>query len=158
MSRFSLRYLIAIVTVCACTKAPKLTPEEKLIANAMEGVWSVRLSRADIPTNIDGEIALLPNSSISSRYAHVSAVTNFGSYNIDFSKLGFDSPERGRPTTALAGPYGNDSITILLSPNRDDISLRLSGRRSSESIEGNWVASFSRAGAISGRFVMAKIQ
>ena len=124
----------------------------------MEGVWSVTLSRSDIPTNIDGRIALLTNSSISSRYAHVSAVTNYGTYNIDFSKLGFDSPELGKPTTALAGPYGRDSITILLSPNHDDLSLRLSGRRSSRSIDGNWVASFSRAGAISGRFVMSKVQ
>src|SRR4051812_20797036 len=91
----------------ACAKAPiSLTPQESSVASTLTGVWSVHLSLSttafgpqilDGRSTTDGQIALLCNTSIRTRDASVGTVTNYGSYNIDFSGLGFDSPENGKP-------------------------------------------------------------
>ena len=150
----------------ACANGPiALTPAEARVANALAGVWTVSLSLSTAPfgaesiasaPNIDGQIALLQNSSISTRYAHLAHVTNYGSYKIDFSPFGFQSPENGRPTSVLAGPFNSDSITILLSPNQNDVEIRMTGRLSGDSVEGIWSVAFPRAGVGGGRFAMHK--
>src|SRR5678815_5008130 len=89
-----------------CANGPiAFSADEARLANTLAGVWTIRLSLSTAPfgaraiekkSDIDGQIALLRNSSIARRYAHLTAVTNYGSYNIDFSPFGFDSPETGR--------------------------------------------------------------
>src|SRR5678815_4748172 len=151
-----------------CANGPiAFSADEARLANTLAGVWTIRLSLSTAPfgaraiekkSDIDGQIALLRNSSIARRYAHLTAVTNYGSYNIDFSPFGFDSPETGKPTSVLAGPFNTDSITILLSPNRDDMEIRMTGKLAADSVEGTWSVAFSRAGVGGGRFVMHKVR
>ena len=159
---------LLVCVVSGCANGPIVfAPAEARVASSLAGVWTIRLSLLTAPfgarvveekPDIDGQIALLRNSSIAKRYAHLTTVTNYGSYDIDFSPFGFDSPETGKPTSVLAGPFDSDSITILLSPNQSDMEIRMTGKLFGDSVEGTWSVAFSRAGVGGGRFTMHKVR
>lgn len=134
------------------------------LANELTGTWDItfHLNRppllvADTLTtkrDVSGSVAFLANRSLGNQYPGVTALTNYGTYDIDFSTFGFDTREGGRVPTVVAGSIAKDSIEIVLGPDHGGISVWMRGGVSRDSIVGRWEVSFPRAGAGGGSFLM----
>jgi hypothetical protein len=142
-----------------------MSPAEAAFAEELEGLWDVRYSISQPPvltTNarqapkIAGRIALISNESITTGYPEVTTVTNYGSYDVNFSKFGFDSPQWGKPSTVVAGRLGKDSAIVLLSPGASTVSIRMAGRVYPDSIKGKWTVSLTRISGGGGDFIMKR--
>ena len=143
-----------------------MRPSNEAVASKMIGRWSVTFRLTASPVlnrdvmrlgEIHGQFALLENTSISGAYGGLPLVTDYGTYDIDFSPFGFDSPERGRPPQVIVGPATDDSVIVMLSPLRDDLSITMRGKAHADSVDGTWTVSFPRGGVGWGTFIMMRI-
>ncbi len=159
---------LVVLASGACDRKPLvMSAANHALAQTMAGRWTVRFTLTTSPIlnsdvrhlgTIDGQIALLGNTSVSGQYGGLPVVTDYGTYDIDFSPFGFDSPERGRPPQVIVGPIANDSVIVMLSPSSDDLSITMRGKSHADSIGGTWTVSFSRGGVGWGTFVMTRVQ
>jgi len=166
MMKCSMRLLlVAAVTMSAsCANDSRPNRQESELAKEITGTWDItfHLNRApllDADTltakhDVNGSIAFLANRSLANQYPGVTALTNYGTYDIDFSTFGFDPREGRRVPTAVAGSIAKDSIEIVLGPDEGGISVWMRGGLSRDSIVGRWEVSFPRAGAGGGSFLM----
>lgn len=158
--------IAAAIAASACQRHEMvMSPSDAAFSEALEGMWDVSYSVSQPPTlttdarkapSITGRIALISNESITTGYPGVPTVTNYGSYDVDFSRFGFDSPQWGRPPTVIAGRLGNDSAVVLLSPDASPISIRMSGAVFPDSIKGKWTVSLTRISGGGGDFKMTR--
>jgi hypothetical protein len=156
---------LALISTECDHKGVTHSPDDVALANQLEGVWDVTYSliRTPVltadpirPAFITGTMALLPNESITAAYSGLPVVTDYGSYAVDFSKFGFESPQQGEPATVIAGRSDKNSLIMLLSPSQTFIAIRMMGAMKSDSIRGTWTVSFPRAGFGSGLFLMTR--
>jgi hypothetical protein len=136
---------------------------ESALARQLAGAWDVtfHLERPPLLTgdtlrvhDVSGSFTFLANRSPEHRYSGVGSVTNYGTYDIDFTGFGFDLRDTGRIPTVAVDSVARDSIEIVLSPEQEDISVRMRGGIMGDSISGKWEVSFPRAGAGGGSFFM----
>lgn len=137
---------------------------ESQMAKELTGTWDITLHLNRPPLlaadtlstkrDVIGSVAFLANRSLKNQYAGVSALTNYGTYDIDFSAFGFDPREGGRVPTVVAGLIAKDSIEIVLGPDQGGVSVWMRGLVTGDSIAGRWEVSFPRAGAGGGSFLM----
>jgi hypothetical protein len=156
----------AMATLSAsCTDGSRRNKnDESELAKELTGTWDItfHLNRPPllavdtlmVKRDIGGSVAFLANRSLENQYPGVTALTNYGTYDIDFSAFGFDPREGGRIPTVVAGSIEKDSIEIVLSPDPGGISVWMRGGIRRDSIVGKWEVSFPRAGAGGGSFVM----
>ena len=158
--------IAAVIAASACQRREiVMSPAETALAEELEGLWDVQYSVSQPPVltvdarqgrNITGRIALIPNESIATGYGTVATVTNYGSYDVDFSRFGFESPQWGKPPTVIAGRLGKDSVIVVLSPDASPTSIRMSGRVYPDSIKGKWTVSLTRNSGGVGDFTMKR--
>ena len=92
--------------------------------------------------------------------------THDGVYDIDFSRFGFETRASGDFPGAIAriseaprgkgAQTGHDSLSIVLSPGTQFMTVRMNGEIHGDTIAGVWTAATYRSGGGSGRFVMRR--
>jgi hypothetical protein len=137
---------------------------ESALAKELAGTWDITFHLERPPSlvtdtltvkrDISGSLAFLANRSLENHYPGVDALTNYGTYDIDFTAFGFDPRDGGRVPTVVVGSIAKDSIEMVLSPDQGGISVRMRGGIGGDSISGKWEVSFPRAGAGGGSFFM----
>jgi hypothetical protein len=164
-ARVSILIAMAIAVSACQRRETVMSPSDAAFAEELEGVWDVSYSVSESPVlttdarsapMIAGRIALISNESITTGYSGVRTVTNYGSYDVDFSSFGFDSPQWGKPSTVVAGRLGRDSAIVLLSPGASAPSIRMSGAVYQDSIKGKWTVSLTRISGGGGDFTMRR--
>ena len=158
--------IAGVITASACQRREMvMSPADASFAEELEGLWDVSYSVSHPPVlttdpshapKIAGRIALISNESITTGYPDVATVTNYGSYDVNFSRFGFESPQWGKPSTVVAGRLGKDSAIVLLSPGASAGSIRMSGRVYPDSIKGKWTVSLTRTSGGEGDFTMKR--
>lgn len=160
--------LLAAMTVSAsaCQRHEFImSPADAAFGVDLEGLWDITYSISQPPVlttdarrlrSINGRIALILNESITADYPEIPTVTDYGSYDVDFSTFGFASPQWGRPSTVVAGRLGKDSVMLLLSPGAGATSVRMSGALHGDSINGTWSVSLTRTSGGGGQFTMKR--
>lgn len=137
---------------------------ESALAKELAGAWDITLHLERSPLlvtdtlsgtrDISGSLVFLANRSLENHYPGVDALTNYGTYDIDFTAFGFDPRDGGRVPTVVVGSAAEDSVEIVLSPDQGGISVRMQGGISRDSISGKWEVTFPRAGTGGGSFFM----
>ncbi len=155
--------VVAFVAGCA-DDGRRQQHGESALAKELAGTWDItfHLERPPLLTtdtlsvkrDVSGSLAFLANRSLENHYSGVDALTNYGTYDIDFTPFGFDPRDGGRIPTVAVDSVAEDSIEIVLSPDQESISFRMRGGISRDSISGKWEVSFARAGAGGGSFFM----
>ncbi len=155
---------IAVASSCQKTRAP-MTADQARIANRLSGVWNMQLElvrspliafdASHAPREIRGKLELLVNSSLDRSFEGVGIPTNYGSYDLDLTRFGFDPRTAGVPPTAVAGLVSKDSVGIILSPGSDTGRMILVGRLEGETVSGRWRVTLERATG-DGRFILRR--
>jgi hypothetical protein len=137
---------------------------ESALAKELAGTWDItfHLERPPLLTtdtlsvkrDVSGSLAFLANRALENHYPGVDALTDYGTYDIDFTAFGFDLRDSGRVPTVVVGSIAEDSIEMVLSPDQGGISVRMRGGITHDSVSGKWEVSFPRAGAGGGSFFM----
>ena len=93
--------------------------------------------------------------------------THSGAYDIDFSRFGFSTRTSGSFPEVIArvSVVGNlngrpeaDSVSVVLSPGSQLLTVRMTGLMAGDSIVGGWTASGYRSSGGAGRFVMHRME
>ncbi len=129
------------------------------------GMWDVRfhLDRplvaqmgSDSATqDISGELAFLANRWMRRVYP-IGSPSDYGSFDVDFAPFGFDARSNDETPTAVAGWISDDSLEIILGDPNSDVTVRMAGRVSGDSVAGGWRVLIARTGGGGGRFVMVR--
>lgn len=83
--------------------------------------------------------------------------THFGTYDIDFNRLGFDPRHRGELPRVDARTRGRDSVDIIFEPDDPRESVQLHGAWRGDSITGEWSLEPVRAGGdAAGTFTLSR--
>jgi hypothetical protein len=137
------------------------------LAGELAGDWEARFRLDRSPrltapvssskADIVGRFAFLVNRSLGASYPGLATLSNYGTYDIDFTSFGFDPRDSGRTPTAVAGPIDTDSLEIMLSPDEEGVVMRMRGRLVGDTIRGTWSVVFPRAGAGGGTFTMTSL-
>jgi hypothetical protein len=137
---------------------------ESALAKELAGTWNITfhlerppslvMDTVSVKHDVSGSLAFLANRSLENHYPGVDTLTNYGTYDIDFTAFGFDPRDGGRIPTVVVGSIAEDSIEMVLSPDQEGISVRMRGGISGDSVSGKWDVSFPRAGAGGGSFFM----
>ena len=162
----AMRFLMLIFFTACQRPTVKLDRLDEELARSLTGSWNAHLTVATLPYlnrdaahygAIDGQLMLLGNHSMREKIAGLSAVTNYGSYQLDFAGLGLELSSLPTPPTLVAGRMMRDSIEMILDPARTDAVIRLIGARTdSATIKGYWIAEVDRVGQGSGQFVLTR--
>ena len=159
--------IVAVGIALGCDgSAADFSSSDSPAAQRLEGAWVVHLRierlRFEVvapnsagPREVTGTLALVANHWLDGR-AVPAALSHYGSYDIDFRRLGFDPRLSGQAPSVEADVRGRDSIDIVVEPNgRERVHLR--GAWASDSIVGSWVIEADRTGAdASGSFSMTR--
>ena len=150
--------------ITACGESRRYEHGESALGKELEGTWNIdfHLQRSPLlgsdtlsgKRDVNGSLIFLASQSPENHYSGVGDPTDYGTYDIDFSPFGFDPRETGKIPTTVVGWVSPDSIEIVLSPDQTDISVRMTGGVSHDTISGKWEVSFPRAGAGGGSFLM----
>lgn len=137
---------------------------ESALAKELAGTWEITfhldrppLLGADtlsLKRDVSGTFVFLANRSLEGRYPGVSNVTNYGTYDIDFTAFGFDPRDTGRIPTVAVDSVAADSIEVVLSTEEGGISVRMRGGIRRDTVTGQWQVLFPRVGAGGGSFLM----
>ena len=151
----------------ACTDRSALERQARA-ANTQRliGTWDAhfRLDRALIISSdsesmkqeVRGQLAFLANRSVDRGYPTMNSPSAYGSFDVDFTRFGFDARSDDEPPTAVAGWLSADSLEIILGDPRSDVTVRMAGRVAGDSIVGGWRVLVARTGGGGGRFVMVR--
>lgn len=136
-------------------------------ARRLDGAWTIEL-RADRlrlepvagksaqTLTVRGEIALVSNHWLGGG-GDAPRPSQYGTYDIDFSALGFDPRHGGELPRATARMVEGDSVALVLEPGDAHESVYLRGVVRADSIAGRWSLEPVRAGAdAAGRFSMSR--
>jgi hypothetical protein len=105
---------------------------------------------------IHGQLAFLANRSVDRAYPTMNSPSAYGSFDVDFSPFGFDARSDDEPPMAVAGWLSADSLEIILGDPRSDVTVRMTGRVTGDSIIGGWRVLVARTGGGGGHFVMVR--
>lgn len=136
-------------------------------ARRLDGAWTIELrvdrlgfeavnARGRGARTVRGEIALVTNHWLGGG-EDLPRPTHYGTYDIDFSVLGFDPRHGGELPRVAARARGRDSVDIVLEPNDPHESVQLHGAWRADSIVGTWSLEPVRAGGdAAGRYAMSR--
>lgn len=160
-----------ILVLCATTSIgcdpfhPALTAAEEKMGDQLAGEWTMRLTVVHspvldfgdhpVPSEVVGRISLLRNNSLDRRFTSIRIPIAYGIYDVDLTRFGLEPRERGKTPTVIAGRLKNDSIELILSPERDAGSLSLEGRIENGRITGSWWMTLRSSGG-AGTFVLER--
>jgi len=156
----------AVVVAVACGRAERNFAGDSAAAQRLEGSWVLRLRverlrleplrpNAEAAGTVSGHVVLVVNHWLDGASSG-SAVSNYGSYDIDFEKIGFDPRVPGQPPRAEAILRKSDSVDVILEPEAAE-RVHLRGAWASDSLVGRWELEADRAGGdAAGSFVMNK--
>lgn len=158
---------VLLILSAACEgPSVKLDRKDEELARSLAGAWNAHLTVTSLPYlnrsaasygAIDGQMVLLGNKSVREKFPGVRSVTNYGSYQLDFARLGLELSPVPVPPTLVAGRMVQDSIEIILDPARADAVIRLVGSRTDPAtIKGRWIADIDRVGEGRGQFVLTR--
>lgn len=164
--RSSIALVAALQVVAGCGDQRALERSaSSATARQLAGAWDIlfhldlspvlTLDAARAPREIAGRIVLLVNRSVAHSYGRMGVPTNYGSYDIDLSRYGFDPRISSVTPTVVAGSMGADSVELLLSPHGESEGMVMRGRISADTVRGVWNVS-QRASGGEGTFVMTR--
>ena len=106
--------------------------------------------------SVRGEIALVSNHWLAGG-DDLPHPTQYGTYDIDFSALGFDPRHSGELPRAAALARGRDSVELVLEPDDAHESVHLQGAWRGDTIAGRWSLEPVRVGGdAAGTFSMTR--
>lgn len=157
--------IAAMLTACndrsALERQAQSPSNQRLI-----GMWDVRfhLDRAVVlstgsestPADVSGQLAFLANRWVRHLYPMMDSPSDYGSFDVDFTPFGFDARSNDETPTASARWLTDDSLEIFLGDPSNDVTVRMHGRFSGDSIAGGWRVLVARTGGGAGRFVMVR--
>ena len=153
--------LIACGDRAALEKQAMAPENQRLI-----GIWDARFQldrplfgsadSAPIGRHVRGELAFLANRWVRRAYPALRSAALYGSYDVDFSPLGFDPRSNDETPTAVAGWRSLDSLEIIIGDPESDLSVSMDGRFAGDSIAGGWRVVIARSYGSGGRFVMVR--
>jgi len=125
-------------------------------ARRLDGAWTIELrvdrlrlepmtGAAGTNRSVRGEIALVANHWLAGG-DDLPRPTHYGTYDIDFSTLGFDPRHSGQLPRAAALMRDGDSLELVLEPDDPRESVHLQGVWRGDSIAGRWSLEPVRAG------------
>lgn len=79
-----------------------------------------------------------------------------GTFDVDFTPFGFDPRRDDATPIAVAGWLSPDSLEIILGDAQSDVTVRMHGSVTGDSITGGWRVLVSRTGGGGGSFVMVR--
>jgi len=101
-----------------------------------------------------GSITLLPNRAVDALHSENGPPTNYGTYLIDFSALGFNPS--GTLVPGVFVGVERDSAYIEFETDRPFFAMRMQGAMRTDSIRGTWYAEQSRTRVAAGTFTMSR--
>lgn len=164
--RYSGLVLVAAVLI-ACNDRSGLEREARTVdTQRLVGTWDARFylerplvvgsDSGSTKQHVQGELAFLANRSLSQRYPMMESPSANGAFDVDFTPFGFDARSDDETPVASAGWLSADSLEIMLGDPHNDITVRMRGRVTADSIAGTWRVLVSRTGGGGGRFVMVR--
>lgn len=120
-----------------------------------ETVGSALTRESGRPVEVQGLLAFVGRGT-GQAFGDLQRPTNMGSFDVNFTALGFDARSGSGAAVAAARAWGSDSITMLLGNNDVQPAVRMSGTWAHDSIVGSWWVVSSRAVASQGTFVLTK--
>jgi hypothetical protein len=148
-----MRRIVAALAVIACSRAPVRDARWQQRAEAMSGMWSVRLSFGSTPAQATGTMTLTANHAIDHAVDGIGLPTNYGAYAIDFRALGF-SPSGVQVPAVFVGACAGDSIGFVFETDRPAFSMSMRGSLHADTVTGRWSAEESRSTLARGSFIM----
>lgn len=145
-------------------------------ARRLNGSWQVSFSLdrnatltpyAQDTSRLTGSIAFAEDNHGVVSADELASPTHDGAYDIDFSRFGFSTRTSGSFPEVIArvsvvgnlhGRPGADSVSIVLSPGGQLLTVRMTGLMAGDSIVGGWTASGYRSSGGAGRFVMHRME
>jgi hypothetical protein len=133
-------------------------------ARRLTGEWDVRfigtaLKRGAVPaarpTEVRGAIALVANRRLENAPG-LDTPTNVGTFDLDFTPLGFDLRDPVRAPVALAVASGSDSVRLAMGSGRALPTVMMLGTWADDSLVGEWHADLGRVSGVRGSFVMRR--
>ena len=136
-------------------------------ARRLDGSWTIELhadrlrlepvaAKIAQALTVRGEIALVSNHWLGGG-GDSPRPSQYGTYDIDFSALGFDPRHGGELPRATARIVDGDSVALVLEPDDAHESVNLRGAARADSIVGRWSVEPVRAGAdAAGTFSMTR--
>lgn len=170
MTRRGKRSIVVAMTAAAlvagCGDGARNSAADSPAAQRIEGSWVVRLRLERLRfeqvagsdggrREVRGTIALVANHWLDDRAVNT-ALSNYGSYDLDFRRLGFDPRLAGQAPRVEAEVRGRDSVEIVFEPEGRE-RIRLRGAWASDSIVGVWALEADRTGGdAAGSFAMTR--
>jgi hypothetical protein len=108
--------------------------------------------------SVSGHIAMLPNRWLGSSYPGLGTPTNFGTYDVDFTPLGFETRAPGETPTVVAAWTSRDAVQLILTSGSPSLSVALRGRADGDSIVGTWRYTLARASGGEGSFLLRRLR
>lgn len=153
---------LAVVLGCGTDAAARAGDSEP--ARRLVGQWDARFHVNTLPlgrvtdarrADVIGAVALLPNHGLED-VPGLATPTNVGTFDVDFSALGFDVRDPSRAPAAAARAVGRDSVRLLLGPVGTRPTVVMRGAWAGDSLVGEWRVEVGRTAGASGTFVMAR--
>lgn len=152
---------IIIATMACADRTVVRRQSETAQVQRLVGVWNVHM-HLDQPLSIRRAssdelhiaLALLPNPWLLDAYPEITAPTNYGTYDGDFSAFGFDPRDPSQVPAVIATIRAHDSVQVVLAPGRAETVI-LRGIAMGDSVTGWWQASVFHFGC-GGRFTMRR--
>jgi len=169
----------SILIVVGCTESDDGNRAATLASPAarrLNGSWQVSFTldrNATVTRNVQdtsqvtGSLAFAEDNHGVVSADELASPTHDGVYDIDFSRFGFSTRTSGSFPGVIArvavvgnrvGRPGSDSVSIILSPGSQLLTVRMTGRIAGDSIVGGWTASGYRSAGGTGRFVMQRLE
>jgi hypothetical protein len=149
--------MTAAVAAIACSGSHGRGPVWERRAAALTGQWTAEFAYsypASTPA-MRGTIDLTVNRSMDDPYPRIGIPTNYGTYAIDFVRIG-GSPSGARVPALVAGVAEPDSVVVFFETSREGFSMWMKGVRAGDSIRGTWSAARTRGTIASGTFIMSR--
>lgn len=107
------------------------------------------------PTEVRGAIALVANRRLENAPG-LDTPTNVGSFDLDFTPLGFDLRDPVRAPVALAAASGSDTVRLAIGSGEALPTVMMLGTWAGDSLVGEWHADLDRVRGVRGTFVMRR--
>lgn len=144
---------VATVLALGCSAPATRDAVWERNADAMAGRWNVRFAYAT-GESATGELELTVNRAVDAEYPGMGLPTNYGSYAVDFVRLG-GSPAGKRVPAIVAGVV-RDSLRVSFETDREGFSMQMRGALGADSIRGAWSATQARGTIAAGTFLLTR--
>jgi hypothetical protein len=106
--------------------------------------------------DVSGQLAFLANRSVNRAYPTMQSPSAYGTFDVDFTPFGFDARSDDETPRAVAGWLTPDSLEMIIGDPESDVTVRMHGSLTGDSIVGGWRVLVARTGGGGGSFVMVR--